>query len=82
MFRKLRKLATANPFQPFVVALADGRRFAVNSPDMIWMPLGGKGGLHFFVPAENVTVSVNPLLVASVECSSDAFPDEDESQVA
>jgi hypothetical protein len=79
MFRKLRQLASSNPFQPFVVALADGRRFPVNSPDMIWMPLGGKGGLHFFVPEEDVTVSVNPLLVVSVECAAEAIPNEDEA---
>ncbi len=77
MYRKLRKLVSANPFQPFVVAMVDGRRFAVDSPDFIWMPLGGKGGLHFFLPDENVTVTVNPLLIASVECSSDAFADDD-----
>ncbi len=82
MFRKLRELATASPFQPFVVALADGLRFSVNSPDMIWMPLGGKGGLHFFVPERDVTVTVNPLLVASVEYAAAATPSDDGSETA
>jgi hypothetical protein len=81
MFRKLRELAEASPFVPFVVSLADGRRFAVNSPDMIWMPRGSKGGLHFFVPERDVTVLVNPFRVASVEYAN-AAPPEDESAAA
>ena len=47
--------------------MADGRRFDVPSPDMIWMPADGKGGLHFFLPAEDRIVSVNLMLVVSVE---------------
>ena len=67
MIQKLRELLEAHPFRAFTVAMADGRRFDVPSPDMIWMPADGKGGLHFFLPAEDRIVSVNLMLVVSVE---------------
>lgn len=57
----------ADLFSPFAVALADGRRFEVSSPDMIWLAAGGRGGLHFFLPDEDLIISVNPMLIASVE---------------
>ncbi len=34
---------------------------------MVWMPAEGRGGLHFFLPAEDRIVSVNLMLVVSVE---------------
>ena len=67
MIQKLRKLLASDPFQPFTVALADGRRFDIRSPDMIWMPGDGHGGLHIFVPEKDWIVSVNIMLLASVE---------------
>jgi hypothetical protein len=74
MIQKLRELLEAHPFRAFTVALADGRRFDVPSPDMIWMPADGKGGLHFFLPAEDRIVSVNLMLVASVEWAASGLP--------
>ncbi len=74
MIPRLRKLMSAHPFQAFVVALADGRRFTISSPDMIWLPGDGKGGLHFFLPAEDTIVSINPMLIASVEWLTAALP--------
>ena len=67
MIQKLRQLMIASPFRPFFVALADGRRFEVGSPDMVWLAAGGRGGLHFFVPKDDLIISVNPMLIASVE---------------
>lgn len=67
MIQKLRELLEAHPFRAFTVAMADGRRFDVPSPDKIWMPAEGKGGLHFFLPLEDRIVSVNLMLVVSVE---------------
>ena len=69
MIQKLRELMKANPFRPFFVALADGRRFEVSSPDMVWLAAGGQGPrLHFFgEPKEDVIISINPMLVTSVE---------------
>ena len=67
MIQKLRELMEANPFQAYTLALADGRRFDIVSPDMIWMPAGGRGGLHIFLPAEDRIVSLNLMLLASVE---------------
>jgi hypothetical protein len=72
MIQKLRELLDADPFRAFTVALADGRRFDVTSPDMIWMPAEGRGGLHFFIPAQDRIVSVNLMLVASVEYDAPA----------
>jgi hypothetical protein len=72
MIQKLRQLLTSDPFQPFVVALADGRRFEVTSPDLIWLPAGGQGGLHFFDAKKDLVISVNPMLIASVEWPSGA----------
>ena len=67
MIQKLRKLMESDPFRPCTVALADGRRFDIVSPDMIWMHAEGRGGLHLFLPAEDRFVSVNIMLVTSVE---------------
>ena len=67
MIQKLRELTRADPFQPFFVVLTDGRRLEVNSPDMVGLAAGRKGGLHFFVPKDDLIISVNPLLIASVE---------------
>ncbi len=72
MIQKLRELLDANPFQPFHVNLADGRKFAIASPDMIWMPAEGRGGLHIFVPEEDRIVSVNLLLLTSVDWAAPA----------
>jgi hypothetical protein len=72
MIQKLRELLHADPFRPFTVALADGRQFNITSPDMVWMPADGRGGLHFFVPAKDTIVSVNLMLVTSVEWASPA----------
>ncbi len=74
MIQKLRELRDGNPFRAFTVALADGRRFDVTSPDMIWMPADGRGGLHFFLPAEDRIVSMNLMLVASVEWAAGGQP--------
>lgn len=60
MIQKLRELMNADPFLPFRVRLVDGRAFEVSSPDMIWMPAEGRGGLHFFLPSQERIVSVNP----------------------
>ena len=67
MIQRLREFVESHPFGAFTVALADGRRFDIVSPDMIWMPAEGRGGLHLFLPAEDRIVSVNILLVTSVE---------------
>ncbi len=76
MIQKLRELLVADPFQPFQVTLADGRKFDIASPDLIWMPAGGRGGLHMFVPHEDRIVSANPLLVTSVDWASPAGASE------
>ena len=49
------------------MALADGWRFEIVSPVMIWMPAEGRGGLYIFDPAQDRIVSVNLMLVTSVE---------------
>ena len=74
MIQKLRESMEADPFRAFTITLADGRRFDIVSPDMIWMPAGGRGGLHLFVPEEDRIVSVNLMLVASVEWASGGQP--------
>jgi hypothetical protein len=74
VIQKLRELVKANPFRPFFVALADGRRFEVSSPDMVWLAAGGQGGLHFFEPKEDLIISVNPMLIASVEWLAPSSP--------
>ncbi|MDQ3624357.1 MAG: hypothetical protein M3463_18005 [Verrucomicrobiota bacterium] len=74
MIQKLREVMNAEPFRAFVVALADGRRFDVSSPDMIWMPAGDCGGLHFFVPEHDRIISVHPKLIFSVERVASGAP--------
>ncbi|HEX8296402.1 MAG TPA: hypothetical protein VF593_08890 [Chthoniobacteraceae bacterium] len=70
MIQKLRELLSAQPFRAFVVRLADGQSFDVSSPDIVWMPAEGRGGLHFFVPATDRIVSINLMLVTSIEWAS------------
>ena len=67
MIQKLLELMVAHPFRFFSVVLSDGRRFDVSSPDMVWLPAQGRGGLHFFDPDHDRIVSVNPQLISSVE---------------
>ena len=74
MMQKLRELLETHPFRAFTVALADGRRFDIPSPDMVWMPAEGRGGLHFFLPSEDRIVSVNLMLVVSVEWAAGGQP--------
>jgi len=74
MIQKLRELLEAHPFRAFTVALADGRRFDISSPDLVWMPAEGRGGLHFFVAATDRIVSVNPMLGVSVEWAAGNHP--------
>ncbi len=73
MIQKLRELMQAHPFHEFFIALADGRRFTISSPDMAWLANGGRGGLHIHVPADDRVVMVNPFLISSVEIASPSF---------
>jgi hypothetical protein len=34
---EIRRVQRAEPFQPFVIHLADGREFAVDHPEFMWM---------------------------------------------
>jgi len=70
MIQKLRELLGPDPFRPFTVSLAAGRSFHVVSPDTVWLPTRGRGGLHFFVPSKDRIVSVNLLLVTSIDWAS------------
>jgi len=76
MIQKLRKLMAADPFQPFTISLADGRQFDIQSPDLVWIPAGGRGGLHIFVPEKDWIESVNVMLMSSVGYSSPNTPEE------
>ena len=67
MIQKLRELLDNAPFQPFTIALADGREFHITSPDLVWMPAEGRGGLHIVVPERDRIISVNIMLLQSVE---------------
>lgn len=76
MIEKLRSLIAGDPFQPFTISLADGRHFEIRSPDIVWLPAGGRGGLHIFVPEKDWIESVNVMLMSSVGFRSPNLPEQ------
>jgi hypothetical protein len=62
---KIRELYNAQPFQPFVMHLADGREIAVHHPEFIATAPNGRI-VHIFQPDSSSTF-VDLLLVTDLE---------------
>lgn len=64
MFDDIRRYLSKQPFQEFVLNIADGRQLAVKSPDWIWVT--PRGGLFYWHREDNTVERVNPVLVVGV----------------
>lgn len=70
MQKTLRELWHAQPFSPFFVHLADGRKLKVPHPDFFYMsPLGGQ---VFVSDRKDHVHFLNPLVIVSVSKSEKA----------
>ena len=68
---QLRKAAKAEPFKPFTVSLADGRRFFVPHPEFVWVP--PQASRTFNVAGEGDDQSIiDLLLVTSIDFGNGA----------
>ncbi len=68
---QIRESLKRKPFQPFLVHLADGRRFAVPHPEFAWLIPNGRS--LFVVEREEYVHRIDTMLVTSV---SDPMPEE------
>ncbi len=63
---KLRQFAEADPFRPFTISLADGRRIRVPEPGCLWIP--PRSERTFFVAeGEAQGYTIDLLLVSSLD---------------
>ena len=69
MLEQIRLYLSRQPFQEFVLNIADGRKLAVKSTDYIW--LTPKGGLFYWHQHDDTMERVNPLLVVGVRGAGD-----------
>ena len=53
---QLRSAAKAEPFKPFTVSLADGRRFFVPHPEFVWIPPEASRTFHVAGKGEDESV--------------------------
>ena len=68
---QLRRAAKAEPFKPFTVSLADGRRFFVPHPEFVWVP--PQASRTFNVAGEGDDQSIiDSLLVTSIDFGNGA----------
>ncbi len=68
---QLRMVVKAEPFKPFTVSLADGRRFLVPHPKFVWVP--PKASRTFNIAGEGEDQSIiDLLLVTSIDFGNGA----------
>lgn len=68
---QLRQVVKAEPFRPFTISLADGRRMSVPHPEFVWVP--PKAARTFYVAGEGDSESiVDLLLVTSIDFGNGA----------
>lgn len=66
---QLRRAIRAQPFRPFMISLADGRRFRVRHPDFVL--IGPEAGRTFVVVEKGEDYSVlDVFLVTSIDFSN------------
>lgn len=69
-FEQLKKAATAQPFRPFAVVLADGRSLAVPRPDWILVPSEAQRTFVVFEGDDQTFSIIDLLLVTSLDFSN------------
>lgn len=76
---RIREALKRQPFEPFDVRLADGRRFTIPHPDYITMPPGGRiSHVVIYTTGEDVAEGnyrshwIEPNLIAELTIPSDA----------
>ncbi len=63
---KLRQFVSEDPFRPFTISLADGRRIKVPSRECVWIPPRSER-TFFVVEGEEQGYIVDLLLVTSLD---------------
>jgi hypothetical protein len=63
---KMRELLHAQPFEPFVVHLADGRKVSVNHPDFLSLSRTGRL-IHVFHGTGDASSFIDVSLVTALE---------------
>jgi len=66
-FEQLRNAVRQQPFRPFTVSLADGRRLRVKSPEYLWIPPKAQRTFHIAGDAPEDEYIVDLLLVTSID---------------
>lgn len=63
---RLREAVGAQPFRPFTVSLADGRRLRVRSPEYVWIPPKAQRTFHVASVSGDEECVIDLLLVTSL----------------
>jgi hypothetical protein len=63
---RLREAAKAQPFRPFTISLADGRRLTVPHPEFVWVPPNASRTFYVAGTGERESI-VDLLLVTSID---------------
>ena len=64
MIEQIRRYLLSQPFEPFVLQLADGRTLRIGSTDGLWIT--PKGGLFYWHQEDDTIERLNLLLVVGV----------------
>ena len=62
----IRKLITAQPFEPFEIVLVDGRKFLIDHPDYIFAPPMPRATWVLVVDDDGAGEHINTLVISSV----------------
>lgn len=65
MLDEIRDRVRKQPFESFVIHLADGRELTVPHPEFLWLP--EPGWLFYFHEGMRSTERINPSLIVSVQ---------------
>jgi hypothetical protein len=70
---KMRELIHAQPFEPFVVHLAEGRNVSINHPDFVSSSPTGRV-IHVFHGTGDASTFIDVLLVTALEIKNGGNP--------
>ena len=72
MKARIRELVQTVPFQPFVIHMADGRKFQINHPDFVFASPKDQSWVIVVEENEDRLHHLSALLITGVEYASDA----------
>ena len=72
MKERIRELLQIVPFQPFVIYMADGRKFQVNHPDFVFAPPINQSWVIVAEENEDRLHHLSALLMTGVEYAQNA----------